>query len=348
VASPLTNSVLARTLVTLALAACGGIAAAYLGIPVGWIAGSLLAVAAASLAGFPTEMPNPIRAPLYVVLGVYAGSGVSPATLHQMETWPASFAILGVSLIGVIAGSYWWLHDRSGWDRDSALLSSLPGALSLVMATAETSNADMKKVAVTQSIRVLILIEAVPLLAFLVGSPERSFVSTGGAPLADPAELALLAVAGIAGGFAAERARLPGGWMIGGLAASGALYLTGTVTSVLPFPVVAVATIMLGAVTGSRFRPGDLAILPYLAKPALVAFSIAMGISLVATLLVTFWLGVPFIQALLAFAPGALDALIIIAFTLNIDPAYVAAHHVVRFVAIVAMVPLLARWLRRR
>lgn len=346
-ASPLAKSVLSRTLVTLALGACGGTMAAYLGIPVGWIAGSLLAVAAASLAGFPTEMPKPVRAPIYLLLGVYAGSGVSPATLHQMETWPASFAILGVSLIGVIAGSYWWLHDRSGWDRDSALLSSLPGALSLVMATAETSKADMKKVAVTQSIRVLILIETVPLLALLVGSPERSFISTS-APPADPTELAILAAAGIAGGFAAEQARLPGGWMIGGLAASSALYLTGTVTSVLPFPVVAVATIMLGALTGSRFRPGDLAILPYLAKPALVAFAIAMGISLAATLLVTFWLGVPFIQALLAFAPGALDALIIIAFTLNADPAYVAAHHVVRFVALVAMVPLLARWLRRR
>ena len=346
-ASPLTNSVLARTLVTLALAASGGTVAALIGVPVGWIAGSLLTVAIASLAGFPTEMPKPVRAPVYLVLGVYAGSGVSPETLHQMETWPASFAILGVSLIGVIAGSYWWLHDRSGWDRDSALLSSLPGALSLIMATAETSNADMKKVAVTQSIRVLILIETVPLLAFLIGSPERSFVSTGAAR-SDPMELALLAVAGVAGGFAAERARLPGGWMIGALVASAALYLSGTVTSVLPFPVVAVATIMLGAVTGSRFRPGDLAILPYLAKPSLVAFAIASGVSLAATLLVTFWLGVPFIQALLAFAPGALDALIIIAFTLNADPAYVAAHHVVRFVAIVAMVPFLARWLRRR
>lgn len=346
-ASLLTRSVLSRTVVTLVLAAVGGTAAALLGVPVGWIAGSLLAVAGASLAGFPTEMPQPIRAPLYLILGVYAGSGVSPETLHQMETWPASFAILGVTLIGVIAGSYWWLHDRSGWDRDSALLSSLPGALSLVMATAETSNADMKKVAVTQSIRVLILIETVPLLAFLIGSEERSFVSTASVR-SDPLELALLAVAGIAGGFAAERARLPGGWMIGALAASGALYLSGIVTSVLPFPVVAGATIMLGAVTGSRFRPGDLAILPYLAKPSLVAFGIASGVSLAATLLVTFWLGVPFIQALLAFAPGALDALIIIAFTLNADPAYVAAHHVVRFVAIVAMVPLLARWLRRR
>ena len=34
-----------------------------------------------------------------------------------------------------------------------------------------------------------------------------------------------------------------------------------------------------------------------------------------------------------------------LAYQMNIDPAYVAAHHVVRFVALVVAVPLVARWL---
>lgn len=340
------RSVAARTIATLLIAAAGGSAATAVGFPAGWIAGALLAVAGASLAGFATEMPRPIRAPIYLILGVFAGSGVSPETLHQMQTWPASFAILGASLVGLIAGSYWWLHEKSGWDRDSALLSSLPGALSLVMATAEVSKADMKKVAVTQSIRLLILVETVPLLAVLIGSPAHSAPPPPAAAV-DWLDLALLAIAGTAGGYGAEKLRLPGGWMIGGLVASAALYLSGTVTTHLWPELVAGVTVMLGAIAGSRFRPGDLALLPYLAKPALVAFAIAMGVSLAAASLVSALLGVRFIQALLAFAPGALDALVIIAFTLNIDPAYVAAHHVVRFVALVAAVPILARWLRR-
>ena len=48
-----------------------------------------------------------------------------------------------------------------------------------------------------------------------------------------------------------------------------------------------------------------------------------------------------------AFAPGALDALIILAHDMDVDPAYVAAHHLARFLALVAAVPLLARWLHR-
>ena len=57
--------------------------------------------------------------------------------------------------------------------------------------------------------------------------------------------------------------------------------------------------------------------------------------------------GVSFIQTLIAFAPGAFDALTILAFQMNIDPAYVAAHHVARFIALTAAIPLLARWLMR-
>ena len=36
-----------------------------------------------------------------------------------------------------------------------------------------------------------------------------------------------------------------------------------------------------------------------------------------------------------------------LAYQMNIDPAYVAAHHVVRFVALVIAVPLIARRLAR-
>ena len=58
-------------------------------------------------------------------------------------------------------------------------------------------------------------------------------------------------------------------------------------------------------------------------------------------------LGVNFAQSFLAFAPGALEVLIVLAYQVDADPAYVAAHHVVRFLALVAAVPLLARWLAR-
>jgi membrane AbrB-like protein len=244
-----------------------------LGLPAAWLSGGLLAVAAASLGGFDTGVARPLRAPAYLILGIYAGSGVSGETLHQMQTWPASFAILAVSLVGVIAGSYWWLHGRCGWDRNAALLSSLPGALSFVIAAGEGLKADMKKVAISQSIRLLILVEAIPLLALFV---DRSGVpAVTRLPIAGLLDLALLFTAGSVAALVLERLKVPGGWMLGGLLASATLLLTGLVEARLPTLLVVPCTIVLAAIVGSRFRPGDWAVLPSIAGPALGAFAIA-------------------------------------------------------------------------
>jgi uncharacterized membrane protein AbrB (regulator of aidB expression) len=88
-------------------------------------------------------------------------------------------------------------------------------------------------------------------------------------------------------------------------------------------------------------------VLPRIAQASLVAFAIATGISAVGAGAVTLLFGVNFVQTLLAFAPGAIDALTILAYQMNIDPAYVAAHHMARFIVLAAVIPVLARWLAR-
>jgi membrane AbrB-like protein len=337
---------LRRFATTLAISAAGGFVATLLGIPAGWLAGGMLAVAIASLAGVNTDFPAPVRPPVFLVLGVYAGSGVSQETLVQMQTWPASFAILAVAVIALIAGSYAWLHKSCGWDRAAALLSSSPGALTFILATAEGVRTDLKKVAITQSVRLLILIEAIPLVAFLVGLPPLPAGSAAAVAGAD--DVAIMFAAAIPAGFVLERLALPGGWMLGGLAATAALLLAGIVEGTLPAYLLIPCTVAIGAMAGSRFRPGDLALLPHILGPALVAFAIAALISAAGAALVTLLFGVNFIQTLLAFAPGGFEVLTIVAFQVNVDPAYVAAHHVVRFLALAAAVPILARWLDRR
>jgi membrane AbrB-like protein len=274
VLAALNRSRAARIAATIALSASGGFLAESLGIPAGWIAGGLLIVAAASLAGLQTEVPHRLRPPIYLVLGIFSGSGVSPETFRQMQTWPASFAVLGLSLVALIAGSYWWLHGKCGWDRNSALLASMPGALSFVLAAAEDLQADMKKVAIAQCLRLLVLVELIPLLALLMDHPASG--SDGARlPNAGPAEIAALLLAGSAAALVCSWLKLPAAWLIGGLFASAALLLSGYVQTTLPGLLVIPCMVGLAAVTGSRFRPGDLALLPAIAKPSLAALAIA-------------------------------------------------------------------------
>ena len=56
------------------------------------------------------------------------------------------------------------------------------------------------------------------------------------------------------------------------------------------------------------------------------------------------WLvNVSFAEALIAFAPGGLEAMTLIAFAL--DPLFVGSHHLARFFIISLAAPLVARWL---
>jgi uncharacterized membrane protein AbrB (regulator of aidB expression) len=51
--------------------------------------------------------------------------------------------------------------------------------------------------------------------------------------------------------------------------------------------------------------------------------------------------------ALLALAPGGIGEMAILAVALNIDPVFVAFHHLLRMVTLMIIAPFWARWLLR-
>ena len=58
-------------------------------------------------------------------------------------------------------------------------------------------------------------------------------------------------------------------------------------------------------------------------------------------------LGVPLFSALLAYAPGGVAEMSLIAIAIDADPAFVATHHMARIFAILFALPLIAGALRR-
>ena len=51
-------------------------------------------------------------------------------------------------------------------------------------------------------------------------------------------------------------------------------------------------------------------------------------------------LGLPIAALVLAFAPGGLAEMSLIALALGVDPAFVSSHHVVRIFLVVVLAPL--------
>jgi membrane AbrB-like protein len=343
--------VILRTLETLAYGAAGGILLTWLGFPAGLVTGSLLGVASAALAGRPVTVPAPLARVISVLVGISLGAVVSPDTLKGLEAFPLSIAVLAVSTVCMIMGTSAYLRIVHGWDPLSALLGSSPGALAQVMALSAEYKADLRAIAIVQTMRVVALTVGIP-----TGLAWFGFTASGGAILArfgtghpsSLAELGLLVVASTISAVVVWKLRLPGGLIFGSMMASAVLHGLGYVSAVLPWWVASAAVVGIGAVTGSRFSgTAPMTLLRFLAA-AVGSFAVAMTIASLSVIVLTMLMSVRVGDAVVAFSPGAQDTMMVLALALHLDPVFVGALQISRFLIVSLLVPFMAHRVRRR
>jgi len=100
-----------------------------------------------------------------------------------------------------------------------------------------------------------------------------------------------------------------------------------------------VALVGFGALIGSRFARMKTRTLLSHVHAALGSFAIAIAISAVFVAVIALTTHVRFADVIVAFAPGAMDAMLALALTLHIDPIFVGAHHLSRFVFVTITTP---------
>jgi len=328
---------------TLAIAAGGGLTLGLLGMPAGFLSGAILAVAGASLAGRPMLIPTPLMRVLLVLIGISLGSVVTPETLHGMATYPLSIAALIVAMAVISFSGAAYLRVVHGWDRLTAYLAAAPGGLSQVMGLAAEMGADMRAIAIVQTTRVVIIAVGLPVGLSMLGLVGHAIRSIGG-PF-DPAridELAILVVVSTAAAIVAYRIRFPGGLLFGAMVTSGALHGSGVIHVVMPWWVTYTVMIAFGAVTGSRFANTPLRLLLHFIGAAFGSFAVAVAITAVFAAGLVSLLSLPTAEVMIAYAPGAVDAMMLLALALNLDPVYVGAHHLARIIFISLTMPLVA------
>ena len=326
-------------LLTLTVGAIGGGVFAFAGLPAAWLSGAMIAVAAAVLLGMPSFVPNRLRDALFVLLGVAMGSGVTPDVVERIGDWPMSMLGLCVVVCSVMVATYWFLRSVAGWSRETCYFASIPGALSFVIALASDRQADIARVAASQTIRLFFLVAILP--GIIVGATPPDQLPVLAAPALAPVPQFLIALAlCIAGSFLAERLRFPGGWLTGAFFVSAALNGSGLINTHVPEPLMIPCFVALGAMIGTRFADTTPAMLLRLLAASVGAFLVGFAVSGLGALAAAWALGLPFGQVLLAYAPGGLEVMMLIAFLLDLDPAYVAAHQLGRYIALVLVLPL--------
>ena len=329
---------------TLAIAAGGGAALGLIGVPAGWLSGSILAVAGAALAGRPMLVPTLLMRAIFVLIGISLGAVVTPETLHGMATYPASIIvlILAMALISFAGAGYLRLIHR--WDNVDAYLAAAPGGMSQVLALGAELGADLRAIAIVQSIRVVVIAVGLPaglsILGLVGHAPPRV---TGALSIAVLDELAILVVVSTIVAIIAYRIRFPGGLLFGAMLTSAVLHGSGLIHAAMPWWAANTAMVAMGAVTGSRFANAPLRLLLNFVGAAFGSFAVSVTIAAVFAAALIKLLSLRAAEVMIAFAPGSVDAMMLLALALNLDPVYVGAHHLTRIFFVSLTMPLVAR-----
>jgi membrane AbrB-like protein len=321
-----------RFLAALALGAAGGWIFSRLQLPLPWMLGPMIVCTVAALFRAPIAAPAVVRPPMTMVIGVLLGAGFTPAIVAQLPSWiPTLIGLLGFILVcGVACVSYFLVV--AGYDAVTAYFSGMPGGLVEMVILGEERGGNARTIALIHSARILLIVMTLPFIVqwlqgiSLGARPAfgRSLLDT---PWAD--DLWLVATA-IVGAIVGDWLRLPAKYLLGPMLVSAAVHVAGVSEFQPPQEVVIAAQLVLGTTIGCRFLgtpPKEIlsVLLVSLGSTAiLIAITLAFGYVVAR---VSSFGAIPLI---LAYSPGGLAEMSLIALALHIEVAFVAAHHIIR------------------
>lgn len=342
-----------KLVLSLVIGALGGWLFAYAQLPLPWMLGSMSALLVAALVSAPVGIPQFVRAPMVPLIGVLLGAGFSPQTLSHVSGWIVSIGgLLVFTIVCALAGGFYFrLIART--DPITAYYSAMPGGLIEMVIQGEERGGDARFIALVHAARIFLLVMSLP---FLIEALAQ--VDLGGGvnfgplaahvPLIDWVWLVGVAIVGYGVG---RLLRLPAAQLVGPMLASAAVHLAGWTSFVPANEVIIVAQVVIGTTIGCRFigvAPVQIIrIFALSAGYALILIGVTLGFALILSQVTDFG----FLPIMLAYSPGGLAEMSLIALSLQIEVAFVATHHVVRvlFVMLGATPALLlARKLFRR
>jgi membrane AbrB-like protein len=336
--------------VALALCASGGATFAWLKTPLPWMIGPLLVMATCNFSGARLRSVPGSRQLGQLIIGTALGLYFTPVVARQVaSSWP----LLLVAALFAIALAWacgWFLSRVTGTDRTTAFFASVPGGAAEMAVLGERFGARVDRVVFAQSMRVLVVVIAVPFALTYSGVHGADAYSP--APLAlDWTMLVLLLLLVAAAGALATMAGMPNPYMFGPLLVSIALTSNEVQLSSVPTGITNLGQLMLGCALASRFEREFLRGLGGYAGAVLASIVLAMLLAAAFSAGVAWLTGLPVPSLVLATAPGGIAEMCITAKVLQLGVPLVTAAHVTRVLILInATAPLfrVARFLARR
>jgi len=311
----------------LALFLCivAGALCSWLHIPLPWMLGPLVAMAACNFAGAELRAVRGSRETGQIAIGIALGLYFTPEVGRYVLSYWA--LLLGAGLfaiaLGVLGGVI--LARLANVDRGTAFFASVPGGAAEMTLLGERYGARPDRIALAQSLRILIVVFVVPFALTYSGAHGHDPYAPAAGVQFDGPKLALLVAGAALAGTALTFLGLPNGFALTIVLTTCEVQL-----SSIPTELTNMAQLLIGWVLGSRFERRSLGSAPRYVAATVV--SILVGIACAAAFGAFLgWLaGLSIPTLVLATAPGGIAEMCITAKVLQLGVPFVTAAHVTR------------------
>ncbi|MDH3581907.1 MAG: AbrB family transcriptional regulator, partial [Hyphomicrobiales bacterium] len=318
-------------------------------LPLPWFLGAMLACLIAIALRAPVAGSSFATLVMRIVLGLAIGSAFSPEMTDRAGEMAVSLAFVFPYVLFLGLLGYPYFRAFRDYDRITALLASVPGGFQTMVAIGEDCGADLRRLSIVHSTRILVIVFFVPIWIQFTGSADlgNAIPTAASFSAINLKEALVLVVCGIGGYWLAKGLRISGAAIIGPMLANGAVHMAGLAEARVPVELVNAAQLVIGVHIGCQFAGITL-------RELFSTVSIAFGYSVILmlgaavfTVLVVWATGLDQNAVALAYAPGGQPEMNLIALVLDFDPAYVALHHLLRVMVIVIGAQFLISWLIR-
>ncbi|WP_298092736.1 AbrB family transcriptional regulator, partial [uncultured Sphingomonas sp.] len=310
-----------------------------------WVLGSMAACAVASIVGLPVAAGSATRRPMAAVIGVVLGSSFHPGLLALAREWWLPLLLLPVFL--AVAGllCVLWFRRIAGFDPATAYFAGMPGGIAEMVVMGAERGADERTIGLIHGARIFLVVFILPFVIRHFHAPASVAAApvTAASPWPEPA-LFLWGGISLALGLALGRLlRLPAWHLMGPLAVSAVLHATGITDFRVPAWLLAAAQVGLGATIGCRFAGVEL-------RAFLRILALAAGSTLI-LLILTFAFaaaigratGIDVALLALAYSPGGLAEMSMVALSLALEPGVIVVTHLARVALVLIAAPLAFR-----
>jgi membrane AbrB-like protein len=302
----------------------------YAGIPHGLLLGSILGAAViVSKWRFSPSLRFALGY-VQVVLGISTGLMFDAWDSQTIAAIVPSLALMLVCLTVQAALASYWLRKVSGWSVKDSLLAVYPGALAAVFDLMESERAS-GKVMVVHLVRLM----TITLLVSLFVPGQAAVDSTIIAPWGSATLWRVLSLIGLClvSGRLLLKLGVPAPFMLTAIILTAVYARLGYLHGLhMPQWSLLLATVLLGALIGCRFRDISLPELLRHGRSGLVSVSLMLLIAAAFAALAARISGDDLMTLWLAYMPGAIETIAIVAFSGGLNVVFVLSHHLTRMV----------------